>query len=84
MEKHEGAATTMIPCFASTALQSFVDGILQRLIFDGEHLSDLMEPLDLTWKARSQAELALMADLHPLLTKRAGGRDISGLSAYEQ
>lgn len=25
-----------------------------------------------------------MADLHPLLTKRAGGRDISGLSAYEQ
>ena len=31
-----------------------------------------------------QAELALMADLVPLLTKRAGGRDISGLSAYEQ
>ena len=27
---------------------------------------------------------ALMADLHPLLTKRAEGRDISGLSAYEQ
>jgi len=25
-----------------------------------------------------------MADLHPLLTKRAGGREISGLSAYEQ
>jgi hypothetical protein len=36
------------------------------------------------WKARTQVELALMADLHPLLTKRAGGRDISGLSAYEQ
>jgi type I restriction enzyme R subunit len=54
------------------------------MIFDGEHLSDLMAPLDLGWKARSQAELALMADLHPLLTKRAGGRDISGLSAYEQ
>ena len=32
----------------------------------------------------TQAELALMADLHPLLTKRAQGRDISGLSAYEQ
>ena len=28
-------------------------------------------------------ELALMADLRPLLNKRAGGRDISGLSAYE-
>ena len=66
------------------ALQAFVDGILDRMIFDGEHLGDLMAPLDLGWKARTQAELALMADLHPLLTKRAGGRDISGLSAYEQ
>ncbi len=69
---------------APAALQSFVDGILDRLIFDGEQLSDLMAPLDLGWKARTQAELALMADLCPLLTKRAGGRDISGLSAYEQ
>ncbi|MEA1763925.1 type I restriction endonuclease subunit R [Pseudomonas syringae pv. tomato] len=66
------------------ALQVFVDGILQRMIFDGEQLSDLMAPLDLGWKARTQAELALMEDLHPLLTKRAQGRDISGLSAYEK
>jgi type I restriction enzyme R subunit len=68
---------------ATAALQTFVDGILDRMIFDGEQLSDLMAPLDLGWKARTQAELALMADLHPLLTKRAGSRDISGLSAYE-
>jgi hypothetical protein len=47
------------------------------MIFDGEQLSDLMAPLDLGWKARTQAELALMADLK----KRATGRDISGLSA---
>ncbi len=67
----------------TAALQTFVDGILDRMIFDGEHLSDLMAPLDLGWKARTQAELALMADLHPLLTQRAGGRDISGLSAYQ-
>jgi type I restriction enzyme R subunit len=66
------------------ALQGFMDGILQRMIFDGDQLSDLMAPLDLGWKARTQAELALMEDLHPLLTKRAQGRDISGLSAYEQ
>jgi type I restriction enzyme R subunit len=66
------------------ALQTFVDCILDRMIFDGEQLSDLMAPLDLGWKARTQAELALMGDLFPLLTKRAGGRDISGLSAYEQ
>jgi type I restriction enzyme, R subunit len=69
---------------ATAALQTFVDGILDRMIFDGEKLSDLFAPLDLGWKARAQAELALMADLHPLLTKRAGGREISGLSAYEQ
>ena len=68
----------------TAALQAFVDGILDRMIFDGEQLSDLMAPLELGWKARSRAELALMADLCPLLTKRAGGRDISGLSAYEQ
>lgn len=66
------------------ALQDFVAGILQRMIFDGEQLSDLMAPLDLGWKARAQAELALMEDLHPLLSKRAQGRAISGLSAYEQ
>jgi len=69
---------------ASAALQTFVDAILDRMIFDGEQLSDLMVPLELGWKARTQAELALMEDLHPLLTKRAGGREISGLSAYEQ
>ena len=74
----------MTPCLTIAALQTFVDGILDRMIFDGEHLSDLMAPLDLGWKACSQAELALMADLCPLLTQRAGGRDISGLSAYEQ
>ena len=68
---------------ATATLQTFVDGILDRLIFDAEQLSDLFAPLDLGWKARSQAELALMADLLPLLKKRAGGRDISGLSAYE-
>ena len=68
---------------APAALQTFVDGILQRMIFDGEALSDLMAPLELGWKARAQAETALMAELVPLLTKRAQGRDISGLSAYE-
>jgi len=66
------------------ALQGFVDTILQRMIFDGEALTDLMEPLGLNWKARRVKELDLMADLVPVLLKRAGGREISGLSAYEQ
>jgi type I restriction enzyme R subunit len=69
---------------ASVALQSFVDAILDRMIFDAEQLGDLFAALDLGWKARKDAELALMAELCPLLTKRAQGREISGLSAYEQ
>lgn len=69
---------------ATEALQGFVDTILQRMIFDGEALTDLMAPLGLNWKARRVKELDLMADLLPLLLKRAAGREISGLSAYEQ
>lgn len=66
------------------SLQTFVDTILTRKIFDGEKLTELLAPLDLGWKARTQKELALMTDLVPLLKKRAGGRDISGLKAYEE
>ncbi len=68
----------------AAALQAFVDGILQRMIFDGEKLSDLLGSLGLGWKARTQKELALMDDLAPLLHKLAQGREISGLNAYEQ
>ncbi|MBF0244827.1 MAG: type I restriction endonuclease subunit R [Planctomycetes bacterium] len=69
---------------AADALQTFVDGILDRMIFDGEQLSDLFTPQELGWKARTQKELALMEDLIPLLHKLAQGREISGLGAYEQ
>ncbi len=65
------------------ALQAFVDTIMSRMIFDGEKLSDLLSPLELGWKARTQAELALMEDLLPVLHKLAQGREISGLAAYE-
>ncbi|KRC80216.1 type I restriction endonuclease subunit R [Sphingomonas sp. Root241] len=68
----------------AAALQTFVDVVLRRRIFDGDGLSELMAPLELGWKARTQAELALMEDLAPLLHKLAQGREISGLSAYEQ
>ena len=67
----------------SQALQAFVDEIMDRMIFDGEKLSDLMEPLGLGWKDRTKKELALMEDLIPLLEKLANGREIAGLSAYE-
>jgi type I restriction enzyme R subunit len=66
------------------ALQTFVDAILDRMIFDGEQLTDLMEPLDLGWRERREKELALMDELVPLLKKLSQGRDISGLNAYEQ
>lgn len=65
------------------ALQAFVESIMSRMIFDGEQLSDLLAPLELGWKSRTQKELALMEDLMPLLKKIAHGREISGLAAYE-
>jgi type I restriction enzyme R subunit len=66
------------------ALEGFVQTTLQRMIFDDEELTKLLEPLGLGWKARTQKKLALMEELIPLLHKRAHGREISGLSAYEQ
>ena len=69
---------------AADTLQTFVDTILRRMVFDGDRLSDLFAPLELGWKARTRAELALMEDLIPLLKKLAQGREISGLEVYEQ
>ena len=65
------------------ALQAFVDRILDRMIFDGQQLTELLEPLELGWKARTQKELALMDELLPFLQKQAKKREISGLAVYE-
>ena len=40
------------------------------MIFDGEKLTDLLEPLELSWKEHRVKELPQ-------------GREISGLAAYE-
>lgn len=64
-------------------LKVFVDNIMSRMIFDGEKLTDLLEPLELSWKERRIKELALMEALVPQLRKIAQGREISGLTAYE-
>lgn len=64
-------------------LSTFVEAVLSRRIFDGEALTDLLGPLELGWKARAQKEGELMAELAPLLRKRAGGREIAGLRAWE-
>jgi len=66
------------------SLGEFVEQIMGRMIFDGEKLSDLLAPLELGWKSRTRAELALMEDLVPLLKRLAGEREISGLKAYEE
>ena len=68
----------------TSSLKAFVDGIMGRMIFDGEALSELLAPLDLGWKARTKKELGLMEDLAPLLRRLAQGREISGLAAYEK
>lgn len=65
------------------ALQAFIDGIMKRMIFDEEDLTDLMAPLGLGWKERDVVERALKKELVPYLHKIAEGRDISGLNAYE-
>lgn len=57
----------------TAALQNFVNGVLERRIFDGEQLTELLAPLELGWKARTQKELVLMNELVPILKKRAGG-----------
>ena len=64
-------------------LKAFVENIMYRMIFDGEKLTDLLEPLELNWKERRVKELALMEELVPQLKKLAEGREISGLAAYE-
>ena len=68
---------------SAASLQNFVDGIVERRIFDGEKLSELIEPLGLGWKDRTRKETAIMSDLIPLLKHITGGQKISGLSAYE-
>ena len=65
------------------SLQSFVHTIVDRKIFDGEILSELVAPLELGWKDRTKKETAIMTDLIPLLKRMAEGQKISGLSAYE-
>lgn len=69
--------------FDRDALQGFIDGILHRMIFDPDALTDLMAPLNLGWKARAKKELALMEDLTPLLRKLAQGKEILGLEVYD-
>lgn len=64
-------------------LKKFTDTIISRMIFDADQLSELFAPFDLGWKERTKRELALMEELIPILKKKAEGREISGLKAYE-
>ena len=66
------------------SLQKFVNQILKRMIFDDEDLTNLLAHLGLGWKDRTKKKLILMEELIPLLKKLSRGREISGLSAYEQ
>ncbi|MCQ2320411.1 MAG: type I restriction endonuclease subunit R [Bacteroidales bacterium] len=69
---------------AFEALKAFTDSIVERKIFDGEQLGDLLAPLNLSWRERTKAELSLMKELTPLLKRMSNGQNISGLSAYEE
>ena len=65
------------------SMKAFVDDIVERKIFDGEKLNDLLAPLDLGWRDRTRKETEVMNDLIPLLKRMVSGQKISGLSAYE-
>jgi type I restriction enzyme R subunit len=65
------------------ALRAFVDGVVLRRVLDTERLTELLAPLNLGWKERARREVALMHEVVPVLRRRAGGREISGLRAYE-
>lgn len=64
-------------------LQNFFDGILKRKIFDDRPLTELIDPLNLGWKARIEKKRDMMRQLRPLFRKRNVGRAISGLNTYE-
>ena len=81
--KNELAALATSYGFADSVLQGFVDDILDRMIFDGQNLTELFATLNLGWKERVYKEKALMKKLAPFLRKQAEGREISGLKAYE-
>jgi type I restriction enzyme R subunit len=68
---------------ADAALRAFVEGVVARRVLDGERLTELLAPLDLGWKERARREVALMGELVPVIRRRAGGREISGLRVYE-
>lgn len=66
------------------AVMLFVNDIVDRKIFNGEKLNDLLEPLELGWRDRTRKETELMNDLVPLLKRLVPGQEISGLKAYEE
>lgn len=68
----------------TASLIAFTDEVLDRMIFDGEKLTDLLATLGLGWKDRQAKEQELMTGLIPLLKQRAAGRRINGLAAWEQ
>lgn len=45
---------------------------------------DVLARRDAVWKARAQKDEALMGALIPLIKRRAGGREIAGLKAWEE
>ncbi|MDY3199658.1 MAG: type I restriction endonuclease subunit R [Arcobacter sp.] len=67
----------------SKALNEFMDITISRMILDADMLSELFTPQELGWKERGKKELELMEELIPLLKRKVGDNEISGLSAYE-
>lgn len=65
------------------SLKTSVDGIIQRMTFNGDQLSDLPVPLDLGWKARTQKKTGLDGISDSAIKRLRPWHEISGLWAYE-
>lgn len=65
------------------ALQTFVSKVLHNHLFDmAELYTDLIDPLDLSWKGANTKASQVMGDLYFILKRLAKGKTIEGLEDY--
>ena len=65
-------------------LTAFINRTLDRLILDGDDITELFGKLDLGWRERVTKEKEFMSRIVPLLKRMAKGKEISGLNAWEE
>jgi len=67
-----------------TLTKPFVERTISRRILDSEELTELLMPLGLDWKERGPKEVEVIKALKASMYQFTEGREISGVSAYEE